>query len=184
VTMRKNNNLMESIAKNKEGLRIIPDCWQRTMMEGYQHLSLKGKGSFGESVVSDLFNLSGSTVESPENTGHDRIIDKRKTEIKFSVAGKDKKTGQPKKDKFMINHLSVGKDWERLVFMGINPEIEEDSVVVWFSHHDFAKPGGIKEKYFKPQQGGKKVANDDWMCSSTDVRNLLLDSMVHSNLEW
>ena len=175
---------MESMLKNKGMLYDIEDRWQGTALEGYQKLDPKGKGAYGENVVAEIFRMSGSVVIDPENPGHDRIVDSHKTEIKFSVANKDAKTNQPEKDKFMLNHVSVGKDWERLVFMGVNPKISEDSVFVWFTHHDFAKPGGLKDKYFKPQQGGKKVDNDDWICASKNVQKLLSDPMVRDKSEW
>ena len=45
--------------------------------------------------------------------GHDRIISSILTEIKFSLATRNKKGGV-KKDSFIINHVSRDKDWEEI----------------------------------------------------------------------
>ena len=91
-------------------------------------MTTKDKGRFGELFVEKLLLSAGRTVEKPTNTGHDRIIDGRKTEIKFSLAHsptckikghEDKKLITP--DQFSLNHIAVEKDWDSFIFCCINP---------------------------------------------------------------
>ena len=84
-------------------------------------------------------------------------------------------------DKFIINHVSSGKDWERLVFVGIN-ENEEDLRVIWFTKEDFNNHIASSNSLFKVQQGGKGVGNDDYIC--TNVKNLLECEWVKSISVW
>ena len=98
--------------------------------------------------------------------------------LKFSLACR--KAGKILKDTFIINHVSKEKDWERLVFIGIN-EKEEDMRLLWFTREDFKSH--IAEAYFNSQQGGKKINNDDYMC--TKIEALRKSEWVHEGLsEW
>jgi hypothetical protein len=108
------------------------------------------------------------------------VIDGILTEIKFSLATRNKKGGV-KKDSFIINHVSRDKDWERLIFFGINPD-EEDARLVWFSKEDFVAHLESDECLFAHQQGGKSIENDDFIC--TKVSALLAQSWVRSIDEW
>ncbi len=105
----------------------VQDPWEDTNFKGYVYMSPKQKGEFGERFVSCyMLNADHAVKRAKTSTaGHDRVIDDIRTEIKFSLATRNKKGGV-NKDKFIINHVSVGKDWERLIFCGINPN-EEDA---------------------------------------------------------
>jgi len=144
----------------------VKDPWTNTPFQGYVFMSPKQKGVFGELFVSKYFKLNGSKVEKPKNTGHDRIIDNRKTEIKFSLATRDKKGGI-NENQFIINHVSRDKDWERLVFFGINPT-EENRCFFWFSKEDFIQHLESNECVFSFQQGGNSIGNDDYICTKID----------------
>ena len=144
----------------------IKDPWIGTPFEGYVFMSPKQKGIFGERFVSKYFVLKGSKVEKPKNTGHDRIIDGKLLEIKFSLATRDKKGGI-NEDQFIINHVSKDKDWERLVFFGINPS-EDDCRFFWFYKEDFIQHLESDECLFSSQQGGKSIGNDDYICTKID----------------
>jgi len=111
----------------------------------------------------------GYEVSPPTDPGHDRIIDGYKTEIKFSLAVS--KGNQIIDDKFIINHVAVGKDWERLIFCGINPQDSRSRRVqmYYFNKEDFADYISTGDRtIFKHQQSGSKVGNDDYICSSFD----------------
>ena len=113
-------------------------------------------------LVSKIMQKQGSEICAGNNSGHDRIIDGYKTEIKFSLS--------VKKDHFMFNHLACHKDWERLILLGINPN--DHFQMNWMYKKDFVE----NIKYiddinsdicvFKYQQGGKKTKNDDYIFSS------------------
>jgi len=148
----------------------LKDPWINTPFEGYTYLNPKQKGNFGEQFVSKLLE-SNHTIEKPSNTGHDRIIDTIKSEIKFSLACKGIK------DKFTINHVSKNKDWDRLIFCGINPK-EEDIRIGWFSKSMFIEYLQDPTCKFNYQQGGNKIKNDDYMCMNiTELFPKLMQSM-------
>ena len=81
----------------------------------------------------------------------------------------------------IINHVSVGKDWERLIFCGINPN-EGDVRFVFITKADFEAHLESDKCYFNVQQGGKKVGNDDYIC--TNVAALLECEFVKDIAEW
>ena len=107
--------------------------------------------------------------------GHDRVVNDILTEIKFSLATRNKKGGV-KKDSFIINHVSREKDWEILVFFGINKE-ESDARLVWFTKEDFKAHLDSDNCLFAHQQGGKEIENDDYIC--TKVSELLKQTWVN-----
>lgn len=156
------------------------DPWIGTPFEGYVFMSPKQKGIFGERFVSKYFELNGSKVKKAKNTGHDRIIDDILSEIKFSLATRDKKGGI-NEDQFIINHVSKDKDWERLVFFGINPS-EDDCRFFWFYKEDFIQHLESGECLFSSQQGGKSIGNDDYICTKIDKLKSM--SFVKSLDQW
>jgi hypothetical protein len=97
----------------------LGDPWHGTLFEGYVFLSPKQKGVFGERFISKLLEIGQHEVKKGCHVGHDRIIDGIQTEMKFSLAIRDKKRGG-QKDHFMINHISKDKEWQRLLFVGVN----------------------------------------------------------------
>ena len=159
----------------------LQDPWTGTPLEGYVYLSPKQKGEFGERFVSKYMTINGHEVKKAASStaGHDRII-KHRTEIKFSLATRNNNGGVVK-DKFIINHVSVGKDWERLIFCGINKN-EEDARIVFITKEDFEEHLKSDNCYFKVQQGGKKVGNDDYIC--TNVAALLECDFVKDISQW
>tara|TARA_X000000368_G_scaffold370480_1_gene319672 strand:+ start:5435 stop:5977 length:543 start_codon:yes stop_codon:yes gene_type:complete len=171
-------HLLEYIAEN------LKDPWKETPFEGYVYISPKQKGEFGERFVAKYFEEKGSNVEkaSSATAGYDRLIDGYKTEIKFSIATRSKHGGV-KKDSFIINHVSMDKEWERLVFIGINKN-EENIRAIWFTKEDFIKNTKSEEPLFAYQQGGRKIKNDDFICTGKKVKMLLESNWVKSADEW
>ena len=161
----------------------LEDPWQRTPFEGYVFMSPKQKGEFGERFTSKYLTHFVCNVKRAKTStaGHDRVVDDILTEIKFSLAIRNRSKGGVIFDKFIINHVSSGKDWERLVFVGVN-ENEEDLRVIWFTKEDFNNHIASSNSLFKVQQGGKGVGNDDYIC--TNVKNLLECEWVKSISVW
>lgn len=158
------------------------DPWENTPFKGYVHMSPKQKGEFGERLVSKYLTEELCDVKraATSTAGHDRVVDGILTEIKFSLATRDKKGGV-KKDSFIINHVSCDKDWERLIFFGINKE-ESDARLVWFTKEDFVNNLYSDNCLFAHQQGGKSIENDDYIC--TKVSELLEQPWVISIDLW
>lgn len=155
------------------------DPWVGTPFEKYVFMSPKQKGEFGERFVDKFMTNQGHDVQraSTSTAGHDRVVNGILTEIKFSLA--QRKKGDVSDDTFMINHVSIGKDWERLVFFGINKY--EESRLVYFTKEDFVKN---YRGFFSEQQGGKDIQNDDFICTGKKVKELIDQDWVKDIGEW
>ena len=160
----------------------LKDPWIGTNFEGYVFLSPKQKGEFGERFVSKYFEERNSKVEKAKTStaGHDRIIDGIMVEIKFGLAIRDKKNGT-KENQFIINHVSKDKDWQRLVFFGINQK-EENASFFWFTKEDFIQHLDSNDCVFACQQGGKSIGNDDYIC--TNINKLKSMPFIKSMDQW
>ena len=160
----------------------VQDPWEDTEFKGYVYMSPKQKGEFGERFVSYYMLITDRAVKRAETStaGHDRIIDGIKTEIKFSLATRNKKGGV-NKDKFIINHVSVGKDWERLIFCGINPD-EKDARIVFITKEDFEAHLKSDNCLFNVLEVCKSICNDDYIC--TKVADLLECDFVQDISKW
>ncbi len=157
----------------------VHDPWEDTPFKGYVYMSPKQKGEFGERFVSSYMMNADHIVKRAKTStaGHDRVIDDIRTEIKFSLATRNKKGGV-NEDQFIINHVSKDKDWQRLIFFGINPD-ENNCRLVWFTKEDFLNNF---EGLFMHQQGGKGIKNDDFIC--TKVKDLLKQKWVKDISLW
>lgn len=85
----------------------VHDPWEDTPFKGYVYMSPKQKGEFGERFVSSYMMNADHIVKRAKTStaGHDRVIDDIRTEIKFSLATRNKKGGV-NEDQFIINHVS------------------------------------------------------------------------------
>jgi hypothetical protein len=135
------------------------NIWKGTKLENYHTWANTQQGSFGEKYVSRIFLSNGHCVAKRENPDHDRIINGIKTEIKFSIQ-KDKPFD------FVFNHISVGKDWNRIVFCGLNLKMET-SVLLWLTKEDFITM--VETLKINRAQGGNKMKNDDFIISGPNV---------------
>lgn len=163
----------------------LNDPWVGTNFADYVFLTPKHKGHFGEHFVSIFlkqlgFEVKPATGAHSSTAGYDRIVNDKKIEIKFSLATRSKTTTTGvKKDSFVINHISKDKDWDRLVFCGINKN-PNDIRLFWFSKEDFITHLNSGEKScFKKQQGGNKLKNDDYIC--TKINTLREYAWVHED---
>lgn len=169
------NSLRDYIEDN------LQDPWKGTELEGYVYLSPKQKGEFGERLVSKILTSLNFLVEKASTSGHDRIIDGIKTEIKFSVAIRDRENGVIK-DNFFLNHISIGKDWERLIFLGINSLAENDYYLVYFTKNNFIE--NIASPFISIQQSGSHSGNDDYFVSRVHSKDFLNLDWVKNILQW
>ena len=179
MTLKENVNWKEATKLN--------DLWKSDpLFNNYHALSTKGKGKCGEIFVSEYMRQMGSKIDKPTNPGHDRNVDGHKTEIKFSLANANPKKTKIIRDKFMINHVAIGKDWQRFIFCGINPEDgnEHERIRIhWMHKKDFVDyMNGSGEKIFKHQQSGKKGENDDYICTNYNALTSL--PFVMDIKEW
>lgn len=137
--------------------------WRGTPVEYYSNLNPASKGAKGEEIVSILLARAGHRVMARQNAGHDRIVDEKKTEIKFALA-----TGRNMDYACIFNHIGLKKDWEQIIFVCVNGD------------------GNIKGKLFQKnelplsllnrQQGGQSGDNDDYMVAGENAIKLLNSS--------
>lgn len=153
----------------------INDPWAETPYFGYRHVDNAQKGAYGEIFTALLMHGYNFAVQPPVNRGHDRIIDGYKTEIKFSLAHSNKTKTKTIPNQFTMNHVSVEKDWDRLIFIGVNhPDTELKPVAFYFTKNDFLS-FREDEKFFECfsyQQGGTGLQNDDYMSAGKKLLNL------------
>lgn len=169
------NNLIKSIVDNE-----VFNPWVGTPFESYKELNNIQKGNIGEKIVKAYMSNKGHNVREHHvrTDGYDLIIDEIKTEVKFSLAQTDTKRKCIKHDTFIINHVSNCKDWDRLIFLGIN--LDESYYCKYFTKEEFNKQ--FKDKYFSRQQGGNSSGNDDYMCSGVNVIEMLKE--MKDVLKW
>ena len=162
------------------------DPWDNTQYKGYVGLNNMKKGDFGELFVEEYMKHQLNYVERRLNCGHDRIIDGYKTEIKFSLNSRDKNgISSSPSNNFIFNHISLGKDWDRLILCGIN--LDQSITIVWCTKANLTTfiRQDKHQDIVKPQQGGKGLENDDyWITGPKAVRKFLRLDFIHDISLW
>ena len=159
---------------------INVNLWEGTPFEGYVRATSKHKGTYGERFVEDFLARKGYNVSRPSNTGHDKIVNSWKLEIKFSLSMTNHKKGLVEDNSFMMNHLSTDKDFDVLYFLGINRDFS--TVEIFLTKESFKEIMNTpNQQYFNPQQGGKKGKNNDWMCTGKKLMKLYNSDF---NMKW
>lgn len=130
---------------------MVNNPWSGTILENYYTLNPASKGSKGESIVSEMLKSLNYKVKPRENTGHDRIVNNVKTEIKFALA-----VERNNDFKCIFNHIGMAKDWDEIILCCINGNMEVKMV-------SFTKKNFPIELCSR-QQGGNSSKNDDFMC--------------------
>tara|TARA_R100000008_G_C3559069_1_gene154994 strand:+ start:75 stop:656 length:582 start_codon:yes stop_codon:yes gene_type:complete len=192
------NKLEEALKRDPQWkiLNQTNENWEQDpLFSNYHKLSTKNKGMLGEYALQRYMEQRGHNVQPAQNLGHDRIIDSIKTEIKTSLA--TSRGDWIDKDKFIANHVSKEKDWDRLIWFGVNPMPEWGNMkirkndklewerfrIVFMEKQDFINyMNSSGSKLFKPQQGGKAIENDDYMC--TNFLKFLQLPFVRNISEW
>lgn len=141
----------------------INNKWAGTPLEKYAALGTRQRGAFSESAVKQILSELGFNIESPQNPGHDFIMNGIKTELKFGLT-----TGRNNNWRTMFNHIGLEKDWEQLVLACINGDLKFRIVLI--------KRDNLSEDLLQHQQGGNKSENDDYMISGVRARKALFDS--------
>ena len=157
--------------------KVKSNPWKNTVYEEYSLATPKTKGVIGENIVEQvLINDYDFKVYPRQNSSHDRIIGNFKVEIKFSCAAE-----RNLDYKFTFNHISPHKDFDRIIFLGINGDIQER--IVWFNKEDIYTL--LEEGIFSYQAGEKKYGNDiDLMCASSKTKELLWHRLAKEIKDW
>lgn len=149
----------------------LSNYWQETPYESYYQIGAKSKGVVGEHIIKCYLQDKGFSVIPRISPGHDMIINNIKAEVKFSLASKRNYCNE-----YTFNHIGVLKDWERIIFCGINGDLQEQ--VVWFSKEDMIGIVG-DNRYFSRQEG-----DDDFFSMGGRSKNLLCHSLAKSMEDW
>ena len=160
--MKENNNSMNAFVTNYFDEIISTNPWAGTPVERYYALPNSAKGSTGESIVESILKEKGYDVKPRTNAGHDRIINGRKTEIKFCLA-----TKRNTNFRTTFNHIGFNKDWEDILFVCINGDGEIASAL--YSKDNFP------HELVHHQQGGNSSGNDDFMISGKQSVDILFN---------
>lgn len=145
--------------------------YKDTIFENYYLLNNKTKGTVGEKFAEAAATQLSRKTKKRTSPGHDIIIEGLKTEVKVSLATNGAV------DTFTFNHLATGKDYDRILLVGL---CVGHSYMVWLEKDDFAN-FVANGKYFKPQQGGQKADNDDYMyVTGGSWQEFLNETCVHS----
>lgn len=162
------NKFMEEKSKN---------LWEGTLFEKYPLISNKNKGALGEKIVGKYMASLNCSVRERKNSGQDFLIDGYKTEVKISLAH------ETVYNQFALNHISIKKDWERLIFLGVNYDLSK-SKMVFFKKQDFIDHmDNTASPLFKHQQGGEKIKNDDYILMG-NFDNFFHLNFVYDISEW
>lgn len=145
--------------------------WVGTPFANYKQLNNIQKGNVGEKIVETIMTDLGHKVElhNSRTDGYDIIVNGVKVEVKFSLAQTDNTNKRVKHNTFIVNHVSSGKEWERLIFLGIN--LDKTYFLKYFTKEEFNN--NLKNEYFNNQQGGNTSGNDDYMCSGNKLIKML-----------
>ena len=179
------NKLFEDGKLNAYVEQKTCDPWKDTIWKGYKLLGTYQKGQYGEDVIERLLTNKGLKVtKGPEWKARgpfDRLVNNIKTEFKFSLSHTND-NNEIENSCWAINHLAAHKDWERLVFLGINKNAE--NILVLFTKSDWLKHIDSNRCLFGKQQSGKKGGNDDYMCTANNIQKLLKLPFVKKISEW
>ena len=150
----------------------LNNYWTKTPYEIYFTIGAKSKGTVGETIVKNYLESVGFIIKPRENAGHDAIVNGIKTEIKFSLASKRNLNNE-----YTFNHIGVNKDWERIIFCGINGNLQEK--IVWFTNEEIQKILAESNSCFRFQEG-----DDDFFSMGKNSTNLLNHSFAKNIMEW
>mgnify|MGYP003653932933 CR=1 FL=1 len=160
----------------------------------YHLLSNKQKGVAGEHFVHGILEELGAKVMPPLNSDHDRIVNGHKVEIKFSLATSKGKKIQ--RNNFIMNHVAKVKDWDFLLFAGINPlslnlepnDLDYERCQIYLQSKadflEYMEETPYSDSVFKYQQSGKKGKNDDYICSGKGLLKWTELDSVKTLDEW
>jgi hypothetical protein len=156
--------------------------WKDSPFSEYVKLDNKQRGSVSEVLMKEFLSEIGLSVERRSSTDNDCIVGKYKTELKFALESTRKYTKQGKMlhGSFTINHISVSKDWNRLICAFVTPE---NYNIYWMTKAQFIRHKDNR-MLFNKQQAGNKNDNDDYMFGGSQYGNLVAKNILKDITKW
>lgn len=136
--------------------------WKDTPLENYYSLNPAAKGNKAEEIVANILTSLGYKVSGRRGSGHDRIVNGIKTEIKFATA-----IGRNNDWQCIYNHIGFEKDWEQILLVCVNGDCEIRGTL--YKKENFPKD------LLDHQQGGKDSNNDDYMVNIENSKEILFN---------
>ena len=127
---------------------------ERYVNSPFKHLKnipAKQKGSRFEKIVSNVMTKLGYTIQKPENSDHDLIINGVKVEIKGSTLAKNK-------NHFSFLQIRPDQDYHLMMFAMFYPN---ELVLMEMEKEQIKK--NVQSKTFKKQHGGKKGGDETYL---------------------
>jgi hypothetical protein len=131
-------------AQEAMGTAAAVDPWAGSPFEWIMRLPSRRRGKAGEILVEAWLRRLGFQVDRPLSGDHDRLVNGRKTEIKFSTlwAGGD----------YVFQQLR-DQDYELLVLAAVSPA----------AAHGWVVPKAVGIKRSIPQHGGARGSDTRWL---------------------
>lgn len=136
----------------------VANPWVGSPFEWLMSLPSRSRGAAGEAITAAWFELAGLDVSRPLNSGHDRLINGHKVEIKLSTLWKG--------GNYVWQQIR-DQDYEYVVLLGLSPT----TASAW------CVPKNVAHEKSVPQHGG---------AVGTDTRWLTVKALVtpHWMREW
>ena len=149
--------------------------WKGSLFEPIKLLSSRSIGAKGEQITADLLEAIGSMVprdkkgahKKPKGAGsdYDLYIDNIKIEVKFSTAWNQTE------NKFTWQQLRSGQDYERVIFVGCNP----NEIHFWWCHKSDLEANIFGRDEYR-QHAGKSGKQDlYWLHTDPTAANIVPD---------
>jgi len=140
---------------------IIDSRWEESPFYKLKLMKAKQAGARYEAITKDILTKLGHTVEDPESTDHDCIVNGEKIEIKGSMLTKGHDS-----DFFSFLQIRPAQDYNAVIFM----TIDFDEIHLYKMTKDKVMEA-IENKIIKKQHGGNK-ANSGTFCYNGPMTRL------------
>lgn len=118
--------------------------WIGSPFEWLMILPSRSRGAAGEAIASSWLTIADFQVAKPSNTGHDRLVNGHKIEVKLSTLWKG--------GNFVWQQIR-DQDYEYALLLGLSPE----SAAAWFVPKQVAHDKSV------PQHGGSAGTDTRWL---------------------
>ncbi|MEK9697975.1 MAG: hypothetical protein VW270_19560 [Candidatus Poseidoniales archaeon] len=152
-------NFLSLIDQSLLAEEAVDPRYENSPFRALKNLPAKQKGKRYEEITEHVLTKVGSTVEKPQNTDHDRIIDSHKVEIKGSTLNKGTNV-------FSFLQIRPAQDYTHLMFSMFYP----DRLVIMVMPKSKVIEN-IEAGHFKKQHGGNK-AESGTFCYYGDAESL------------
>lgn len=132
------------LAQERMGLVGGENRWAGSAFEWLMSLPSRRRGKAGEEIAAAWLDLQGLEVRPPLNSGHDRLVEGRRVEIKFSTLWEQ--------GDYVFQQLR-NQDYEFVLMIGVSPT----------TAHAWLIPKSTAFERAAPQHGGAAGTDTRWL---------------------